>query len=204
MLAVIVSNSTASALCPVGCPVPESFYDDFSDGIDESKWLIAHKTWGSKNDFINGGVVEENVVANTTTGTVAFHAHGKYYTGDVVGINKDLTRQTTGVLTGGAMATRWYFGAGSYEVKMRVADDLGVCSAIWTFFYNDDGFCSSGEPIVNHEIDIELPGSKFDLMQKYPCPKYISFAYFFCICLHDDHLKDLVLRLKTFTFLRPC
>ena len=29
--------------------------------------------------------------------------------------------------------------------------------------YNDDDYCSSGEPIVNHEIDIELPGRKYNL-----------------------------------------
>jgi hypothetical protein len=36
---------------------------------------------------------------------------------------------------------------------------LEFAAAVWTFFYNDDDFCSSGdEPIINHEIDIELPG----------------------------------------------
>jgi len=145
--------------CPVGCPVPEAFYDDFSDGLDETKWLTAEKSWGGGNDgFTNGGVVAENVVANVAAGTVMFNAHGNYYDGDVMGINKDLSHQTTGVRTGGAIATRQYLGAGSYEVKMKIAPELGVCSAVWTFFYNDDGYYSSGDPIVNHEIDIELPG----------------------------------------------
>lgn len=79
---------------------------------------------------------------------------------DVMGINKDLTRQTTGVRTGGAIASRRYFGPGSYEIRLKVAGELGVCSAVWTFFYNDDDNCSNGDPIINHEIDIELPGSK--------------------------------------------
>mmetsp|Transcript_27992 Transcript_27992/g.59712 ORF Transcript_27992/g.59712 Transcript_27992/m.59712 type:complete len:624 (-) Transcript_27992:13-1884(-) len=146
-------------VCPVGCPVPKAFYDDFSAGLDESKWLTAEKSWGGGADgFTNGGVVAENVVANVTAGTIVFNAHGNFYNGDVMGINKDLTRQTTGVRTGGAIATRQYLGAGSYEIKMKIAGELGVCSAIWTFFYNDDDYCSSGDAIINHEIDIELPG----------------------------------------------
>jgi len=56
------------------------------------------------------------------------------------------------------MASRSYFGAGSFEVRMKVARELGVSSAIWTFYYNDDECCDTGAPIVNHEIDIELPG----------------------------------------------
>lgn len=145
-------------LCPPGCPVPKAFYDDFSNGLDETKWLIAHKSWGGgKNGFTNGGVVAENVIADASAGTVTFKAHGNFYSGDVMGINKDLTRQTTGVRTGGAIATRQYLGAGSYEVKMKTAGKPGVCSAIWTFFYNDDEYYS-GQPIQNHEIDIELPG----------------------------------------------
>ena len=150
--------------CPLGCPVPRAIYDDFSTGLDETKWLIAEKSWGGgANGFTNGGVVAENVIANTTAGTIIFNAHGNDYTGDVMGVNKDLTRQTTGVRTGGAIATREYLGAGSYEVRMKVAGELGFAQAVWTFFYNDDDYCSSGEPIVNHEIDIELPGRKYNL-----------------------------------------
>jgi len=69
-----------------------------------------------------------------------FHAIGSEYAGDVKGINN-------------------YLGAGSYEVRKKVAPKLEVCSAIWTFFYNDDEHTSnSNAPIVNHEIDIEIPG----------------------------------------------
>lgn len=145
--------------CPPGCPKPKKFFDDFSNGLDSAKWLVAHKSWGSVDGFLNGGVVDENVETDAAAGTVIFHAHGSQYTGSVKGINKDLTRQTTGVRTGGAIATRDYLGAGSYEIRMKAAEELGVCSAIWTFYYNDDDHCSDGStPIVNHEIDIELPG----------------------------------------------
>ena len=145
--------------CPVGCPIPKAFYDDFSSNtLDEHDWLVAEKSWGSGGSFVNGGVVPENVQSDSSAGTVKFNAHGNLYTGDVMGINKDLSRQNTGVRTGGAIATRRYLGPGSYEVRMKVAGELGVCSAIWTFFYNDDEYCESGADIVNHEIDIELPG----------------------------------------------
>ena len=144
--------------CPVGCPIPKAFYDDFSNGLDQENWLVAEKSWGSSDEFLNGGVVPENVHPDIATGTIKLAAHGNFYTGDVMGINKDLTRQNTGIRTGGAIATRRYLGPGSYEVKMKVAGELGVCSAIWTYFYNDEEFCSSGGDIVNHEIDIELPG----------------------------------------------
>ena len=145
--------------CPIGCPVPKAFYDDFSDGLDEDKWLIAHKSWGSGGGYINGGVVAENVAVDTESGTVLLEAHGNLYTGPVMGVNKDLTRQSTGVRTGSAIATRQYLGAGSYEVRMKAIGKLGVSSAIWTFFYNDDEYSADNKsPIVNHEIDIELPG----------------------------------------------
>jgi beta-glucanase (GH16 family) len=143
--------------CPPGCPKPEKFFDDFNNGLDKSKWLVAHKSWGGGNGFTNGGVVLENVEEDSTNGKVIFHAHGNDYNGDIKGINKDLSRQSTGVRTGSAIATRAYFGAGSYEIRMKAAEELGVCSAIWTFYYNDDDYYS-GVPIVNHEIDIELPG----------------------------------------------
>jgi len=146
-------------ICPVGCPIPKAFYDDFtSSTLDMNDWLVAEKSWGSGGGFINGGVVPENVQLDTASDTVKFNAHGNLYTGSIMGINKDLTRQSTGVRTGGAIATRRYFGPGSYEVRMKVAGELGVCSALWTFYYNDDDYCESGAAIVNHEIDIELPG----------------------------------------------
>jgi beta-glucanase (GH16 family) len=147
---------------PPGCPAPKAFYDDFSNGFDHNKWLKAHTSWGSKKDgsFTNGGVVYDNVDFDQDAEKVILKAHGSLYTGDIMGVKKEngkITRANTGVRTGAAIATRDYFGAGSYEVRMKVAEELGVCSAIWTFYYNEDDYYY-GVPIVNHEIDIELPG----------------------------------------------
>jgi len=138
---------------PYPCPPVQPFYDDFSDTtLNDKKWLVAHKTWGgNKNDgFTNGGVVLQNV--KVEEGSVVFNAHGSLYNGTIMGIKKNYKPKNNGKRTGGAIATRDYFGAGKYEVRMKVAPKFGVCSAIWTFFYKD------GKPTINHEIDIELPG----------------------------------------------
>jgi len=139
-------------LNPYPCPPAQPFYDDFSGKtLNGEKWLVAHKSWGGgKNGFTNGGVVLQNV--KVKKGSVVFNAHGSLYDGPIMGINKDYSPKNDGKRTGGAIATRDYFGAGKYEVRMKAAPKLGVCSAIWTFFYKD------GNPTINHEIDIELPG----------------------------------------------
>ncbi len=69
------------------------------------------------------------------------------------------------------MATTNYYDSGSYEVRMKIAPDPGVASALWTFLYeelypDDPGFvckevgCQDGDGYyaINHEIDIEFPG----------------------------------------------
>ena len=156
----IPTQVPASASGPPSCPAPEPFYEDFSNGFDSNKWLKAHKSWGSSGSFNNGGVVEENVVFNASAGKVILNAHGSLYTGDIMGVERvdgQWVRMNTGVRTGAAIATRNYFGAGSFEARLKVAGELGVCSAMWTYYYSDEG-CSDGTPIANHEIDIEVPG----------------------------------------------
>ena len=132
------------------------FYDDFNGNtLDTNKWLIADKSWGGNN----GGVVPENV--SVSNGTLKLEGHGNYYKGNVKGHN-----QPTGIRTGAAIATRNYYSSGSYEVVAKVAPELGACSAMWTFEYEeyypgDPEYEASGKTgqyyAVNHEIDIELP-----------------------------------------------
>jgi len=136
----------------------EIFFDDFSsDKLDTSKWLVANKAWGGNN----GGVVPENV--SISDGILKLEGHGDLYEGDVEGYNKP-----DGKRTGAAIATREYFGSGSYEVVAKVAPELGACSAIWTFEYEEyypgdtkyEELAPENAPYyaVNHEIDIEMPG----------------------------------------------
>lgn len=150
------------------------FYDDFSSGeLDSTKWIIANKAWGENN----GGVVPQNI--KISNGTLKLEGHGDKYTGDVEGINRP-----NGTRTGAAIMTKEYYGSGSYEVVAKVAPYLGACSAIWTFEYEeyypgDDKYkelAPDGVPyyVVNHEIDIEMPGR--------PSTKVENVSYEYALC----------------------
>ncbi len=149
------------------------FYDDFSGNtLDSSDWLIAHKNWGGQlgnSTSWNGGVRPQNV--KLENGKLILEAHGNRYNGPLMGINKDGTLRTDGKRVGAAIATSKYYGSGSYEVNMKLAPELGVVSAIWTFHYQefypaDPEFqcepvgCvdNDGYYAINHEIDMEFPG----------------------------------------------
>lgn len=133
------------------------FYEDFTKKLDSSKWLVANKAWGGNNN----GVVPENVYVDN--GTLRLKANGNNYTGNVLGYNAD-----NGKRTGSAIVTKNYYGSGSYEVKAKLPKELGACSAIWSFeyeeYYPGDKVFEEMAPegakyyVVNHEIDIEMPG----------------------------------------------
>lgn len=154
--ALVASTMICSAPVYAANNTTDVFYDDFSGTtLDTNKWLIADKSWGGNN----GGVVPENV--SVSNGTLKLEGHGNKYKGNVKGHN-----QPTGIRTGAAIATRNYYSSGSYEVVAKVAPELGACSAIWTFEYEeyypgDPEYEASGKTgqyyAVNHEIDIELP-----------------------------------------------
>ena len=136
----------------------EVFFDDFNgNSLDTNKWLIANKAWGGQN----GGVVKENV--SVSNGTLKLEGHGLNYTGNVKGTGK---YGDSGKLVGAAVATRDYYASGSYEVVAKIAPNLGACSAMWTFEYEeyyegDEGYIPELAmdhcTVVNHEIDIEIP-----------------------------------------------
>ena len=120
-------------------------FDDFSEGIDPEKWLIAHQAWGDDN----GGVIKENV-GYTDDGLLVLTGNGNYYKGNLRGVGK----RSNGTKTGGALISDFTVGPGRYEVKMKVLPRVGACSAFWTFSKPTiDG------KIENHEIDIEFPGN---------------------------------------------
>lgn len=109
-----------------------SFFDDFADGVNPTLWEIVHRQWGAGNN----GVIPENV-GYTDNGILVLTAHGDYYQG---------TKRT-----GACIASKANLGPGSYEVRMKCLPKFGVCTAMWTYYF--DG-------IRNHEIDIELPAEK--------------------------------------------
>ena len=142
--------------------VSDVFYEDFNgSSLDSDKWLIAEKNWGGtvtvngvKQDY-NGGVISENV--SLRDGNLVLTGSGNNYEGELRGINRDKSRRADGKRCGGAIATREYFGSGSYEIRAKIAPELGCCSAMWTFEYEED-YSNDTLTIVNHEIDIEFPG----------------------------------------------
>jgi len=113
-------------------------FDNFNNSnLDASIWLVAEKAWG----IGNGGVVSDNVSIgfNDKLGknTLRLEAHGDRYIGNIKGVDRYGNRieQTTRV--GAAIATRDYFASGKYEVRMKLPENLGVCSALWTFHYEE-------------------------------------------------------------------
>lgn len=138
-------------------------YEEFDgSSLDSDIWLVSYKNWGGKVtdengkkvDY-NGGVLPQNI--SLRDGKLILHGNGNLYTGDIKGINRDRTERADGKRTGAAVATKNYYASGSYEVMAKIAPEMGVCSAIWTFEYEEDE--KTGK-ITNHEIDIEMPGKK--------------------------------------------
>ncbi|MBR3283458.1 MAG: family 16 glycosylhydrolase [Ruminococcus sp.] len=164
---------SAAAAAAVACCIPfpaasadegaePGFYEDFSgSSLDTDKWLAAEKNWGGTvnedgvtKDY-NGGVTAENV--SVSDGKLVLKGLGNRYEGNQRGINRDGSRRSDGKRCGGAVATKEYFGSGSYEIRARIAPELGCCSAMWTFEYEED-YSGDKLNIINHEIDIEFPG----------------------------------------------
>ena len=139
-----IDNSAPSTQTGKAVEVAEdgSFFDDFNNGIDPNVWGIAMKAWGGGNH----GVIRENV-AYTADGLLVMTANGDLYEGP---LNRD-PDDKEGVRSGACLVTQHALGAGSYEVRMKVAPQMGACTAMWTFFWASEA--------VNHEIDIELPAS---------------------------------------------
>lgn len=114
-----------------------TFFDDFTNGIDPNYWEIGNSKWGVNN----GGVVHQNV-NYTEDGVVILQANGDLYKGDIQGIGNDHGRRTGAMIT-----TREALGPGRYEVSMKVMPRFGATTAMWTYYFENG---------MNHEIDIEL------------------------------------------------
>ena len=158
--------AAAMLLCaqpvPLTCAADDTFYEDFSGSApDPAVWLTAEKNWGGtvtengKTTDYNGGVLAENV--SVRDGQLILTGYGNRYEGSVRGINRDGTSRADGKRCGAAIATREYFASGSYEIRAIIAPELGCCSAMWTFEYEED-YSGDSVQITNHEIDIEFPG----------------------------------------------
>ncbi len=140
-------------------PVPQLdvLEDDFSSGLSREDWLISTKSWGGDN----GGVSPLNVsiVDDVDNGVpikaLRLQANGDFYDGDI----EHNGRQTR---VGAAIATRQYYASGRYEVRAKVAPELGAVTAFWPFHYIDyqkaeQGYWHEPNPRRNTEIDWEFP-----------------------------------------------
>lgn len=163
----------------------DRFYDDFSSGsLDSAKWYAANKNWGGKvekgsTEDYNGGVVPLNLYVKN--GNLYCEAHGNLYEGDVLGIcKKPAVPREDGKRVGACAVTRDYYASGRYEIRAKVAPVPGVCCTMWTFEYEelypgDPGFEGSGDYfVVNHEIDIEMPGR--------PGASHTGMSYEYALC----------------------
>ena len=156
VLALILQAGTASAT-QLNCPDRPSslslarFQDDFAgEALDTCNWKILNEAWAAGDD--NGGVVRENVSVHD--GIVRLRAFGNRYSGSIRGVSADGSIRPDGRRAGAAISTTRRFLGGRFEARVRIAGQLGACSAMWTYFNIEK---PSGETL-NHEIDIEFPG----------------------------------------------
>ncbi|MEY3416216.1 MAG: Vibrio phage vB VpaS [Bacteroidota bacterium] len=167
--------------CDVCKDVPKGvFCDDFcGTELDLTKWWYGRNHWGNGKTFKNHGVAPENVIVKNNK--AYFGANGDNYSGPIKGITKSkgsFAQDAPGTRVGGILITDEYIGSGRYEVRMKLPPKLGVCSAIWTFHYQEvyqdnpsyqdlinKGYDAQGNDndgryvTVNHEIDIEIPSA---------------------------------------------
>jgi len=154
----------------------EVFCDDF-DGteLNLDRWWYARKVWGIDNN----GVIPENI--SVRDGYAWFASNGDQYAGDLYGMRKGAggyIQDQEGKRVGGVLVSDKYFGPGKYEFRMALPEHKGVCSALWTFHYqeiysnesayNDEAYASlpphgnstdGWYKTPNHEIDIEIPSA---------------------------------------------
>jgi beta-glucanase (GH16 family) len=142
---------------PEACDLTQSsgdddiFFDDFNaPQVDPCKWKALNEAWTPADD--NGGVIRENVTIRD--GLVRLRAFGNLYSGSIRGVSTDGGVRPDGRRTGAAISTNRRFYGGRFEARVRIAGELGVCSAMWTYFHAAE----PDEPVLNHEIDIEFPG----------------------------------------------
>jgi beta-glucanase (GH16 family) len=113
-------------------PASAQFFDDFNGTkLDSTKWMVKEKAWGVQN----GGVVSDNITVSN--GMLHLIGHGDLYTGPVQGVDRKGHRVDRVTRVGAAITTQNYFASGKYEVRWKLPPNLGACSAMWTFHYEE-------------------------------------------------------------------
>ncbi len=161
---LLLSNSAGAGDADRECPEAadavsaRAIFDEFTGpDLDACNWIMVQKNWGghSASGDYSGGVIKANV--GRRDDKLVLTARGNRYDGDIRGYNRDGTLRPDGRRTGAVIMSRQRYLGGRFEARVTIPADLGVASALWTFFYAErDG------TIENHEIDIEFPGRPSD------------------------------------------
>ncbi|MCL2762356.1 MAG: glycoside hydrolase family 16 protein [Treponema sp.] len=132
--------------------VRRTFFDDFDQGVRSADWFIINRAhvWGRGA----GNYSEDNIMFSTNAAEVA--AMGG--TGGIVVMKSQGNRAGLGGdgVAGSGLVTREAYGAGLFEVRMKIAPVIGPCTAIWTY-WNGADLIAGTNAHRRSEIDIELP-----------------------------------------------
>lgn len=156
----------------------EMIYDDFTKGVDLSRWVISDSVW-EKWDTDQNGVRPQNVFLVDDPSNPETHlllrANGSYYSMDNDPLYTDAEKATygdgktlftaaqgNGLNCGACLSTIEALGPGRYDVKMKACPRVGALTSMWVYswFSNNDGTTQQ------NEIDIEL-GLKPDFSQAF-------------------------------------
>ena len=154
----------------------EMLYDDFTNGIDLSRWVISDSVWDQWSTDQNG-VRPQNVFLvddeNNPDTHLLLRANGSYYNMDndsfytdeekaQFGDGKNLftSAQGYGMNSGAGISTIEALGPGRYDVKMKACPRVGALTSMWVYSW----FTQNDGSFQQNEIDIEI-GLKPDFSQ---------------------------------------
>lgn len=126
--------------------VVSTFYDDFSNGLDDEKWTLVNYGWGQNSTSLKKVMYSTDidvVAANDGTGGIVVLGGSGWYAAD---------EKTRG--QGAAVVTRDTYGPGRLEIRMKILPRVGACTAAWTYYTNNG---KTSDTIQYSEIDIEMP-----------------------------------------------
>jgi beta-glucanase (GH16 family) len=146
-----------------------AIFAEFKRGLDSCEWIKVQSNWGghSETGDYSGGVIKANI--EERDGGLVLTARGNRYAGEVRGYDRDGTMRSDGRRTGAVIMSRQRYLGGRFEARVTIPADLGVASALWTFFYEE-----RNGTVENHEIDIEFPGRSSD--EAAPSLRYVLLS----------------------------
>jgi hypothetical protein len=128
--------------------VKNVFFDDFA-AVTNANWHLVDQRWGGN------GVSPNNVYYSTNPlqvsangggdGIMVLESYGNY------AALSSKRRQ------GACLISSDSYGAGFYEVRMKVVPRFGPCSAVWPYYTNSVMSYNTPDNIQYTEIDIECP-----------------------------------------------